>query len=95
MSAESHGSGGVWQSCCLGMCAVRMRVNTAVPVALRAQVPRSWLQVGVPGWSAPVLESGCVGTVFMLTPMVAALFYGSQQGELIQLSGPEVCLPHQ
>lgn len=95
MSAESHGSGAVWRSCCLGMCAARMRASTAVPVALRAQVPRSWLQVGIPSWSGPVLGAGCVGTVFMLTPTVAALFHGSQRGELIHLSGPEVCLPHQ
>lgn len=35
------------------------------------------------------------GTVFTLTLTVAALFHGSQPGELIRMGGPEVCLPHQ
>lgn len=95
MRAESHDSRGVWQSCCSEMCAGRIRASTAAPVALRAQVLHSWLQVGVRGCSAPVLGAGCVGTVFLLTLTVAALFHGSQPGELTQIGGPEVYLPHQ
>lgn len=71
-----------------------MRESTVAPVGLKPQAPRSWSQVGAQGWLTPSLGAGCVGTVFMLTFTVTALFHGSQL-ELTQSAGPEVCLPQQ